>query len=93
MMMEMRFSWDDAKHSKNQRERGIGFDYAARIFEGEPMTWIDDRFEYGEMRVRAIGAIGDDVLHVVYADRGDLRWIISARPASRKGRRIWQLER
>jgi uncharacterized DUF497 family protein len=32
------------------------------------------------------------VLHVVYTDRGDVRWIISARVASRKERRLWRLE-
>jgi uncharacterized DUF497 family protein len=36
-----------------------------------------------------IGQVDANVLHVVYTDRGDVRWIISARPASRKERRQW----
>jgi uncharacterized DUF497 family protein len=43
------------------------------------------------MRVRAIGETKDGgVLAVIYTDRGDLRWIISARAASRKERQLWQ---
>ena len=85
----MRFAWDDQKHRRNQRERAIGFDYASRIFRGQPLEWIDDRFDYGEVRVRAIGQVDANVLHVVYTDRADVRWIISARLASRKERRQW----
>ena len=38
----------------------------------------------------AIGQVGDDVLFVVYTDRGETRHIISARLASRKERRSWR---
>jgi len=87
----MEFGWDDAKHQTNIRERGFGFDYAARMFATEDRReWIDDRRDYGEVRVRAVGSVGPDILHVVYTDRGDVRWIISARLASRKERREWR---
>jgi uncharacterized protein len=88
----MRFDWDDRKHRRNLRERGFGFDYAAGVFKGEPIEWVDDRLDYGEVRIRAVGEVGPNVLHVVYTDRGDVRWIISARVASRKERRLWRLE-
>jgi uncharacterized protein len=45
---------------------------------------------YGEGRIQAIGRVGDDILFVVYTDRGDARHIISARLANRKERRLWQ---
>jgi uncharacterized DUF497 family protein len=75
------------------RERGFGFDYAARIFDGLTIVHVDGRFDYGETRMRALGAVGKDVLRVVYTDRGGLRRIISARPANRKERREWYGER
>jgi hypothetical protein len=50
----------------------------------------DNRREYGEVRIQAIGRVIDDILFVVYTDRGDARHIISARLASRKERRLWQ---
>jgi uncharacterized DUF497 family protein len=89
----MRFAWDDQKHRKNIEERGLGFEYAAGIFEGPTIEWIDDRMDYGEVRIRAIGEVEPDILHVVYTDRGDVRWIISARSASRKERKSWRQER
>jgi uncharacterized DUF497 family protein len=35
------FEWDEAKHAKTLRGRGIGFDDGARIFEGPVMIWQD----------------------------------------------------
>jgi uncharacterized protein len=71
-------------------ERGFGFDYAARIFLGRTLEKPDDRRDYGEIRIQAIGQVGGDVLFVVYTDRGDARHIISARLANRKERKAWQ---
>ena len=86
----MPFEWDEAKSRRNLSERGFGFDYAARIFAGPTLEKRDDRRDYGEIRVQAIGQTGDDVLFVVYTDRGNARHIISARLASRKERKSWQ---
>ena len=36
----VRFDWDAEKHERNVAERGLGFDLAALIFEGEVMTAI-----------------------------------------------------
>jgi uncharacterized DUF497 family protein len=75
---------------RNLRERGFGFDYAALIFEGPVVSWRDVRREYGEERMIAIGEVEGFVLTVVYTDRGDVRWLISARRASRKERKLWR---
>ncbi len=86
----MRFDWDAAKHERNRQERGFGFDFAALIFEGDTLEWPDDRRNYDEVRIRAIGQAEDLVLHVVFTDRGDVRRIISARLADRKERSRWR---
>ena len=85
----MLFEWDEAKSLRTLRERGFGFDYAARIFLGPTLENPDTRQNYGEIRIQAIGQVGEDILFVVYTDRGDIRHIISARLASRKERIIW----
>src|SRR5665213_3094053 len=85
----MLVAWDEAKSRRNLSERGFGFDYAARIFLGLTLERSDLRREYGEVRVQAIGQVGDDVLFVVYTDRDTARHIISARLASRKERKLW----
>jgi uncharacterized DUF497 family protein len=85
----MLFEWDEAKSLRTSRERGFGFDYATRIFSGPTLEKQDERRDYGEIRVQAIGQVGDDILFVVYTDRGEIRHIISARLASRKERELW----
>jgi uncharacterized DUF497 family protein len=85
----MEFDWHDAKSQRNLRERGFGFDFAALIFEGRVLTQIDDRQDYGEVRVKAIGEVEGIVLVVIYTDRDDVRWIISARQANRNKRALW----
>ena len=86
----MLFEWDEAKSRRNLNERGFGFEYAARIFSGSTLEKPDNRREYGEVRIQAIGRVIDDILFVVYTDRRDARHIISARLANRKERRLWQ---
>jgi uncharacterized DUF497 family protein len=86
----MLVEWDEAKSRRNLAERGFGFDYAARIFLGLTIEKQDNRRDYGEVRIQAIGQTDDDVLFVVYTDRAVARHIISARLASRKERKLWQ---
>jgi uncharacterized DUF497 family protein len=83
------FGWDPAKSERTRRERGFGFDYAARIFAGPTVEVVDRRRDYGEARIRAIGEIDGRVYVVVYTDRPSLRWIISAWKASGKDVRTW----
>lgn len=85
----MDFEWDEAKSQKNRRERGFDFDFATRIFAGLIVEDMDDRFNYGEARTKAIGMAGGIVLVVIYTDRGDVRRIISARKAEKKERALW----
>jgi uncharacterized protein len=86
----MIFEWDDAKSQRNLLERGFGFDHAAAIFSGLTLEARDSRRDYGEVRVQAIGCVGDDILYVVYSDRNEVRRVISARLANKKERRLWQ---
>jgi uncharacterized DUF497 family protein len=89
----MRFDWDLAKDERNRQQRGFGFDFAALIFEGDTIESPDNRTDYGETRVRAIGEAEGLVLHVVFTDRDDTRRIISARVANKKERTLWHASR
>jgi uncharacterized protein len=86
----MEFEWDEDKHHRNSSERGFGFDFAALIFDGLVIEKTDNRGDYGEMRILAIGEAEGVVLAVIYTDREDVRRIISARRASKKERAEWQ---
>ena len=50
----MDFEWDEAKHAKTLRERDLGFDDGAQIFEGRAVIRQDDRGDYGEERFRSV---------------------------------------
>ena len=86
----MLFGWHDAKHRRNQAERGIGCDTAALIFAGRVLLRTDDRRDDREMRVQAIGEADGVMLMVVFTDRAEVRWIISARQANRKEWAAWR---
>jgi uncharacterized DUF497 family protein len=62
------------------------------IFEGPTVESVDDRFDYGETRVYAIGLVGGLEITVVYADENDdERRIISAwRSEPHERRYYWQ---
>jgi len=53
----MRYSWGEGKNRRNITLHGIAFEDAARIFEGRTVEKVDDRFDYEERRVYAIGIV------------------------------------
>jgi uncharacterized DUF497 family protein len=79
----MRYTWDPKKARLNKEKHGITFPEAIRIFDQYTFEQIDDREDYGEERIFAMGLYRDRVLVVIYADHGDIRRIISARKAKR----------
>ena len=75
----MRFTWDPGKNAANVRRHGIAFQDAARVFDGPTVERTDDRYDYGEARIYAIGLIHGIEITVIYTDRDpDERHIISA---------------
>ena len=69
---------------------GIAFEDAVRIFEGPTLERVDDRFEYGEVRVYAIGIVNGIEITVIYTDVSQSeRRIISAWRAERHEREAY----
>jgi uncharacterized DUF497 family protein len=83
------FEWDAAKNEANLRSRGFDFAHAARIFDGPTLEMDDERADYGERRIWAIGRADDEILFVVYTWRNGVRRIISARKADRRERDVY----
>jgi uncharacterized DUF497 family protein len=86
----MIFEWDSAKSAKNLRERGLPFDVAMAMFDAPTLEAPDDRVDYGEKRIKAIGMVRGFALVCVYSDRGGVRRIISLRVANRKERNAYR---
>ena len=81
------FEWDENKNKKNLRKHGINFETAVLVFEDENRKEIYDwKHSRDEDRYKVIGMV-EDILCVIYTERGDKTRIISAREASSTDRR------
>jgi uncharacterized DUF497 family protein len=92
---EITFVWNAAKSERNLRERGFDFEFASLVFAGPTLEREDNRRDYGERRVLAIGVADGIELVIVFTDRvlrrsRIERRIISARRANRKERAIYE---
>src|SRR4051812_12086117 len=68
----------------------LGFADAVGIFLGRTVEWQDSRRDYSEVRMIAVGEVDSDSFTVIYTDRGETRWIITAWPSNRKERLLWR---
>lgn len=66
------------KHDGLSLKKAIEFDWESAL------TWRDERRDYKELRVSAIGYIGLRLFYVVFVDRGEQRRIISLRKANKR---------
>ena len=88
----MNYVWDRRKGRSNLTRYGIAFEDAIGIFDGPTLEKVDDRFDYGEIRVYAIGIANGLEVTVIYTDVSESeRRIISAWRAERHERAAyWQ---
>ena len=85
-----KFEWDIAKDAANVDKHGLNFDYAIRIFAEPVLERIDQRRDYGEVRIIPLGVVDDLELTIVFTERGGRRRIISARRAHNHERRAYR---
>ncbi|GKX34208.1 MAG: membrane protein [Rhizobiaceae bacterium MnEN-MB40S] len=89
----MQFEWDEDKNRLNIAKHGVSFEQAQKIFDGWTYGWLDERFEYGEVREISLGMVdGAAILVVVHTEREGVCRIISARPALGKEIKIYEKE-
>jgi uncharacterized protein len=88
----MNYVWDKRKGRGNIARHGIAFEDAIRIFEGPTLERVDDRFDYGETRIYAIGVVDGLEITLIYTDVSETeRRVISAWRAERHERTAyWQ---
>ena len=83
------FEWDDAKALSNLRKHGVSFAEAATVFADPAAVYLDDGS--GTDRMVVVGtSLRDRVLYVVHVERGQRDRIISARPATRPERDVYE---
>jgi uncharacterized DUF497 family protein len=84
------FEWDEEKRLENIRVRKVDFRVAVRIFDNPVIEAEDNRADYNEERIRALGHVGDDYYLVAYTWRGGNRRIITAWKVSESGKKRYQ---
>ncbi len=80
----MRFEFDPAKDRANQAKHGVSLVLAVELDWEAALVWIDGRFEYSETRMIALVPRTGILYCVAFADRGEVRRIISLRRANRR---------
>ncbi|MBM4383351.1 MAG: BrnT family toxin [Deltaproteobacteria bacterium] len=87
--MDGDFEWDDKKAESNLAKHGVSFPEAATVFAGPAAVYLDDGSSTD--RVVILGrSIRERLLYVVHVERGARDRIISARPATRAERDVYQ---
>lgn len=79
----MRISFDPAKDKTNLVRHGVSLSFASMLVWDEALVWVDERFEYDEMRMVGLVPEGNRLYYVAFVDRGKVRRVISLRQAER----------
>lgn len=82
-MRDDSFEWGDTKNSENYIPHGVRFERARNVFlDAFAVDQLDDRFDPLEERFSVTGMVEGTLLFVVFVERGDRIWIVSARRAN-----------
>ncbi len=80
----MKIGFDPAKDLANQAQHGVSLALAGELDWDAALVWVDDRFEYDELRMIALAPKTEILYYVAFVDRGDALRIISLRQANRR---------
>lgn len=78
----MRITYDPVKRAVTLAERGLDFEDAAEVFQGDTLDFPDDRRDYGELRMLTVGHLRGRMVIIVWTPRGSARHVISMRKAN-----------
>lgn len=84
----MKIEFDPAKDTVNLAKHGVSMVLAGELDWDNALVWLDERFEYNEMRMIALAPESNTLYYVAFVDHEDedgeeVRRIISLRPATR----------
>jgi uncharacterized protein len=88
----MQFEWDPRKGATNLRKHGVSFEEASTVFEDDlSLTGDDPDHSAGEARSVTFGlSHSGRLLVVAHTQRDERIRIISARPATRSERKLYE---
>ena len=78
------WDWDEPKRQANLAKHGVDFALVTEFDWLSAVIRVDDRFDYGEARLKAEGLIAGRLYAVVYTERGLFKRIINLRKANKR---------
>ena len=80
----MRIEFDPVKDAVNLDKHGVSLGLAVELDWEAALVWVDDRFEYDEMRMIALAPRTERLYYVAFVENGEVLRIISLRRATRR---------
>jgi uncharacterized DUF497 family protein len=80
----MRIEFDPTKDAANLAKHGVSLALAAELDWEAALVWVDDRFEYDELRMIALAPKASILYYVAFVEHGEVRRPISLRRANRR---------
>jgi uncharacterized DUF497 family protein len=80
----VRFEFDPEKDKLNRSQHGLSLALAAELAWDEALVWIDEWFEYDELRMVGLVPKGERLYYVAFVDHDKMRRVISLRYAERR---------
>ena len=77
-------TFDLPKREWTLLKRGLDFADADIVFAGDTLDFVDDRQDYGEVRMISVGHLHSRMVILVWTQRGDDRHMISMRKANER---------
>jgi hypothetical protein len=89
-LQDFAFEWDEQKARANVERHGVTFEEAAEAFL-DPFSLCADASVSGEQRDSILGySFAQRLLLVVHVERTSVTRIVSARPATRAERKLYE---
>jgi uncharacterized DUF497 family protein len=83
------YEWDPAKAAANLAKHGVAFDEVRNFDWDSAIERVDDREDYDELRMVALGFIGVRLHVLIFTPRRDSVRVISLRRANAREMRVY----
>ena len=80
----MRIEFDPRKDAANLALHGVSLAMAEELDWDAALVWVDDRFEYDEVRLIALAPAMSTLYYAVFVELGEVCRMISLRRATRR---------
>lgn len=84
------FQWDEDKNQKNIERHKLAFEFAEAVFEGQVITFEDNRSDYNEKRYITYGHLENRLIVIVHTFRDNDIRIISMRKGNKREQKFFE---